>query len=82
MDQECCVEEPNDRVRWKGWGTFSFLAGRERGGNTTRGEKGVTARVSASKRHDCVAEMCRFGHFGSKKGQSTNSDSVGIDSSL
>lgn len=82
MDQECCVEEPNDS-EMEGVGDFFFFGrGRERGGNTTRGEKGVTAGVSVSKRHDCMAEMCRFGHFGSKKGQSTNSDFVGIDSSL
>lgn len=42
MDQECCVEEPNDRVRWKGWGTFLFWQGeRERGEHNERGKKGL-----------------------------------------
>lgn len=69
-------------MRWKGWGTFSFWQGGREGGRQGEG-KGVTARVSASECSKRVRPKgAGLAGVWLRRGQSTNSEVLRIDSSL
>lgn len=75
----------NDRARWNGWGTFSFWQRGEKGEHNEREKGWAPLRPGfqpANVRSRYGWKVQVWSEFGDKKGPSTNSDFLRIDSSL